>query len=73
LPRLKCTYREAIEILENHKFWLERQEGSHRQYKNANGNLVTVAPHGSLGEEIGTNVLQSIIRQSGLPKKLFRK
>jgi predicted RNA binding protein YcfA (HicA-like mRNA interferase family) len=72
VPRLKCTFREFIAIIVAHKFQLERQEGSHRHYKNAKGNLVTVAAH-DLGDEIKTGTLQSMIRQSGLPKKLFRK
>jgi predicted RNA binding protein YcfA (HicA-like mRNA interferase family) len=72
VPSLKCTFREFIEIIELHKFWLERQEGSHRQYKNAAGNRVTVAVH-DMGDEIKIKTLESMIRQSGLPKKLFRK
>jgi len=72
VPRLKCTFREFIEILERRKFWLERQDGSHRQYKNASGNRVTVAAH-NMNDEIRPGTLESMIRQSGLPKKLFRK
>lgn len=72
MPRLKCTFREFIEILERRKFWLERQDGSHRQYKNASGNRVTVAAH-NMNDEIRPGTLESMIRQSGLPKKLFRK
>ena len=72
MPRLKCTFREFIEILERHKFWLERQDGSHRQYKDASGNRVTVAAH-NMNDEIKPGTLESMIRQSGLPKKLFRK
>jgi predicted RNA binding protein YcfA (HicA-like mRNA interferase family) len=72
VPRLKCTFREFIKILEAHKFWLERQESSHRHYKNAAGNLVTVAAH-DLGDEVKKGTLKSMIRQSGLSQKLFRK
>jgi predicted RNA binding protein YcfA (HicA-like mRNA interferase family) len=72
VPRLKCTFREFIEIIERHKFFLERQEGSHRQYKDAAGNRVTVAYH-KLTDEIVPDTLRSMIRQSGLPKSLFRK
>jgi predicted RNA binding protein YcfA (HicA-like mRNA interferase family) len=72
VPRLKCTFREFIEIILAHKFWLERQESSHRQYKDAAGNRVTVAAH-DLGDEIKPGTLNTMIRQSGLPKSLFRK
>jgi predicted RNA binding protein YcfA (HicA-like mRNA interferase family) len=34
--------------------------------------FVDVAPH-QLGSEIKIGTLQSMIRQSGLPKKLFRR
>jgi predicted RNA binding protein YcfA (HicA-like mRNA interferase family) len=68
LPRLKATFREFIEIILAHKFWLERQDGSHRQYNNR----VTVAVH-DMGDEIKPGTLKSMIRQSGSPKKLFRK
>jgi predicted RNA binding protein YcfA (HicA-like mRNA interferase family) len=73
VPRLKCTFREFIEIIERHKFCFEKQEGSHRQYKDASGNRVTVAVHGAMGDEIKTGTLKSMIRQSGLPEGLFRK
>jgi predicted RNA binding protein YcfA (HicA-like mRNA interferase family) len=72
LPRLKATFREFISIILAHKFCLERQDGSHRQYKDEKGHLVTVAVH-DMGEEIKPGTLKSMIRQSGLPKKLFRK
>jgi predicted RNA binding protein YcfA (HicA-like mRNA interferase family) len=51
---------------------LDRQDGSHRQYKDASGNRVTVAAH-NMNDEIKSGTLESMIRQSGLPKKLFRK
>jgi predicted RNA binding protein YcfA (HicA-like mRNA interferase family) len=75
VPRLNCTYREFIAILLAHSFIEIRQEGSHRQYRGTvNGQicLVTVAAH-DLGANIGLTVLQSMIRQSGLKGKLFRK
>jgi predicted RNA binding protein YcfA (HicA-like mRNA interferase family) len=72
VPRLKCTFRDFISIILAHKFWLERQDGSHRQYKNDAGNRVTVAVH-DLGDEIKPGTLKSMIRQSGLSQKLFRK
>jgi predicted RNA binding protein YcfA (HicA-like mRNA interferase family) len=74
VPRLKCTFRRFIEIIEAHGFVLQRQEGSHRRYRGEHGGqvwLVTVAFH-AIGDEIKPETLASMIRQSGLPKKLFR-
>ena len=49
--------------------------GSHRQYRGEIGGkvmLVTVAVH-RMSEDIKPGTLNSMIRQSGLPKALFRK
>lgn len=72
MPRLKCTFREFITIIEQHKFYFFRQEGSHRQYKDPSGKVVTVAYH-NINDAILLKTLESMIRQSGLPKRLFRK
>jgi predicted RNA binding protein YcfA (HicA-like mRNA interferase family) len=74
VPRLKCTFREFIEVLEANGFKFDRQKGSHRQYERVVGKMthvVTVA--GSGNEEIDTGTLKSMIRQSGLPQGRFRK
>jgi predicted RNA binding protein YcfA (HicA-like mRNA interferase family) len=75
VPNLKCTFQEFIAIIEAHGFRFDRQVGSHRQYVgfiDGRRQIVTVACH-SLNEYIQTGTLQSMIRQSNLPKKLFRK
>jgi predicted RNA binding protein YcfA (HicA-like mRNA interferase family) len=76
LPRLKCTFREFIAILEQYRFVLHRHDGgSHRQYRGVvEGKvcLVTVAYH-NINDEIRPDTLASMIRQSGVPKKMFRK
>jgi predicted RNA binding protein YcfA (HicA-like mRNA interferase family) len=76
LPRLRCTYREFLAIIETHGFVLHRQgAGSHRRYRAVIGgaeHLVDVAPH-SLNSEIPRGTLKAMIRQSGLPERLFRK
>lgn len=77
MSRLKCTFREVIEIIEANGFVIVagRQSGSHRQYKRVQGSqmrLVTVAYH-SINDDVLPDTLASIIRQSGLPKGLFRK
>lgn len=69
------TFREFILILEDHEFRLIRQDGSHRQYEgfhDGQRRMVTVAFHRS-GDVILPKTLASMIRQSGLPKKLFRR
>ena len=68
------TFREFIKILESHGFELDRQRGSHRVYKGVVGGqtrVVVVAGHRE-GEEIKRGTLNSMIRQSGLPKRVFR-
>ncbi|MBK1668737.1 hypothetical protein CKO28_11925 [Rhodovibrio sodomensis] len=68
------TYREFIKILEAHGFAFDRQRGSHRVYKgvvDGRTRVVTVAGHKDK-EEPKRNTLRSMIRQSGLPKRVFR-
>lgn len=77
MPRLKCSFRDVIAIIEAHGFAPVpgRQSGSHRQYKlvtKSGARLVTLAYH-NINDMILPDTLASIIRQSGLPKKLFRK
>ncbi len=75
MPRLKCTFREFITIIEAYGFVLARQDGSHRRYVGMVGakrRQVTVAVVNQ-GDEIRTGTLKSMIRQSGLPEQLFRK
>lgn len=76
MPRLTCTFHEFIEIIEARGFVLIRQHGgSHQQYRRDLGgevHNVMVAAH-SLSDTIKPNALNSMIRQSGLPKALFRK
>ena len=67
-------FRDFIRILEDHGFALARQRGSHRAYKGQVGGqirVVVVACH-SEGDDIKRGTLSSMIRQSGLPKQLFR-
>jgi predicted RNA binding protein YcfA (HicA-like mRNA interferase family) len=76
LPRLKCTFREFIAIIETQGFTEHRhQASSHRQYRGVvegQVRMVTVAFH-NIGDDIRPETLASMIRQSGLPKSLFRK
>lgn len=76
MPRLKCTFRDFISIIEAHGFKLHRHgKTSHRRYIGTvagETRFVDVAYH-NLGDEILPKTLASMIRQSGLPKSLFRK
>ena len=76
MPRLKCTFRQFIAIIEAHGFSLARHDsGSHRVYRaviSGQVRLVVVAYH-DIGDDIRLGTLESMIRQSGLPKRLFRK
>jgi predicted RNA binding protein YcfA (HicA-like mRNA interferase family) len=67
-------YRDFVRIIERHGFAFDRQRGSHHQFKGEVGGrmqLVTV-DYSQLGEDISPRNLASMIRQSALPKKLFR-
>jgi predicted RNA binding protein YcfA (HicA-like mRNA interferase family) len=76
LPSLKCTYNEFIEILERYKFALHGAWGatSHYRYRGiVDGQVRYVDCSGKGNTDIPIGTLQAMIRQSGLPKKLFRK
>lgn len=59
------SVRDIIKILERDGWLLDRQRGSHRQYKHATKpGLVTVAGHPS--DELSVGTLKSIQKQAGL-------
>lgn len=76
MPRLNCTFAQFIKIIEAHGFILKRHDGgSHRRYRGTVGGkvrLVDVAAH-NLKDNIRPGTLKAMIRQSGLPVKLFRR
>lgn len=63
-----------LDILEGNGFVIIRQNGtSHRQLRGVvNGDVKMTTLAGKLSDEIAIGTLQAIIRQSGLPRKLFR-
>lgn len=68
-------YREFIRILSDNGFGHDRTKGSHHQYEGifvGQRRIVTV-DYDQDGDEIDKRNLASMIRQSGLSKKLFRK
>jgi hypothetical protein len=76
MSRLKCTYREFFRILRDHGFDPIRYESARlNRFRGEYGGrvrLVDITPL-DLGDEIPASTLESMIRQSGLPKSLFRK
>jgi predicted RNA binding protein YcfA (HicA-like mRNA interferase family) len=67
-------YREFIAIIEARGFQLDRSKGRHFQYEaviDGQRRIVTVACSHQ-GEDIKKHNLAAMIRQSGLPKNLFR-
>lgn len=70
----KLTAAQIIAVLIANGFELDRQDGSHRQYKGVVGGktqLVTIAAHNDK-EIMPQGTVGSIMRQSGLGKKKFR-
>ena len=69
-------FRDVIRILEAHGFVLDRQRGSHRTYKGVRRlvemRVVAVACHRE-SDDIKSGTLSSMIRQSGLSKRHFRR
>ncbi len=67
-------FRDFIAVLVDHGFTEVRTKGDHHQYEgvvSGRRRLVTIA-YSRAGDDIMRNNLASMIRQSGLPKKLFR-
>ncbi len=65
LPRI--TANEIIKILEKKGFFLARQSGSHRIYKNEKGTRVTVPFHS--GKILHPKILKSIIRDTEITEE----
>ena len=63
-PRI-VKVREAIKLVEEDGWYLDRTRGSHRQYKHASRRgLVTIA--GKPGDELAPGTKNSILKQAGL-------
>jgi len=67
LPRVSAA--EAARVLEKAGFFLARQSGSHRIYKNADGLRVTVPYHS--GKELHPKILKRILRDADLTAEEF--
>jgi predicted RNA binding protein YcfA (HicA-like mRNA interferase family) len=62
LPRV--TADEIIRVLEKLGFFLSRQSGSHKIYKNKQGRRVTVPYHS--GDVLHPKILKSILKDADL-------
>jgi predicted RNA binding protein YcfA (HicA-like mRNA interferase family) len=67
LPRVNAS--DAIRALEKAGFFLARQSGSHRIYKNAEGRRVTVPYHSC--KELHPKILKSILRDADMTVEEF--
>ena len=65
------TAKEIIRVLERNGFSLARQKGSHCIYRNSTGVIVPVPSHGG-NKPIPIGTFLAIVKQSRLPKELFR-
>ena len=61
---MPLTPKEMIKLLESNGFDFERQNGSHRMYKNPKTNKTTVVPMHSKELKKGTE--QKILKDAGL-------
>jgi len=68
LPRI--TAAEVIRALEKVGFFLARQSGKHKIYKNREGRRVTVSYHS--GKILHPKVLKSIMRDADLTIEEFK-
>lgn len=69
LPRVTAT--EVISVLEKRGFFLARQSGSHKIYKNRQGRRVTVPYHA--GKILHPKVLRSILKDADLTVEAFEE
>jgi len=67
----RVTAVEVIKVLERVGFFLARQSGSHKIYKNREGRRVTVPYHA--GKILHPKVLKSILRDADLTMEQFEK
>jgi len=70
------TYRQITAILEANGFTFQRYgKGSHRVYEchHSGRRWLVILAFSRSGDDVKPGTLGSIIRQSGLPKSLFRQ
>lgn len=57
--------REVIRLLERDRWYLDRQKGSHKQFKHPVKPWCVTVP-GNKGDELAIGTLNSILKQAGL-------
>jgi predicted RNA binding protein YcfA (HicA-like mRNA interferase family) len=67
LPRVNAA--DAVRVLEKAGFFLVRQSGSHKIYKDAEGRRATIPFHS--GKELHPKILKSILRDADLTVEDF--
>jgi len=67
LPRVSAA--DAIRVLEKAGFYLVRQSGSHKIFKNAEGKRATIPFHS--GKVLHPKILKSILRDADLTVEEF--
>jgi len=65
------TAGEAVRVLEKAGFFLARQSGSHKIYKNREGKRVTIPYHS--GKILHPKVLNSILKDADLTVDKFKE
>ncbi len=61
---MPMTARQMEKLIMKHGFRWVRSKGSHRQYKNKKGRLVTIPFHSD--KDLPTGTQNSILKQAGL-------
>jgi len=69
LPRV--TANEVIRVLQDIGFFLARQSGSHKIFKNEQGKRVTIPYHS--GKILHPKLLQSILKDSDITVEKFKE
>ena len=65
--------REIIKLIESDGWYLDRQKGSHRQYRHPEKKgIVTISVH-KLSDDIAPGTLGSILKQAKLDKMKGKK
>jgi predicted RNA binding protein YcfA (HicA-like mRNA interferase family) len=67
----RVSAADAVRVLEKTGFFLARQSGSHKIYKNEEGKRATVPFHS--GKELHPKILKNILRDANLTVEEFLK
>lgn len=71
LPRITAV--EVIKVLKRAGFFLVRQSGSHKIFKNKTGKRITVPYHNHSGKTIHLKILHRILMDADLSVEKFKE